>query len=306
MEGGPKIVETRHTQETREREPEIRLQFFRHDEKAKAPEGTDDARVRITKAGRKHAAEVGEEQDINPEGTIIYGSPRDRSTETAYHRMIGKEAAVQDLALEELRQLGRDSLQGMRPTYPEGKGPKKEKQVNALDFIWKGRFEEIAYKRYLESKDGLVFVFEDSDELAKELGDTESRTYSRTAAEIAKLIKPYLETVLPRWQTLSKDKKYANLNGRLERLFGSHQTVTESFLLKAVEVAEGREAARDLLKEFKSKNGFDFSEGYNITIKPPSTIELTYKEHRWNLTPAMLDRIIKEGSLEPDVTSGTE
>ncbi len=292
--------------ETREREPEIRLQFFRHDEKAKTPKDADDARVRLTEVGRKNAEKVGEEHDINPEGTVIYGSPRDRSTETAYHRMMGEGGGLQDLALEDLQQRGRNALQGEHPSYPEGKGPKKDAQKDALDFVFSGEFETIANKHYLESKDLLTFVFEESDKLAKELGDTESRTYSRTAAEIAKLIKPYLETVLPRWQTLSKDKKYTNLNGRLERLFASHQTVTESFLLKAVEVAEGREAARNLLGEFKSKNGFDFSEGYNITIKPPKenneeavpTIELAYKQHHWNLTQAMLDRIIKEGSLE--------
>lgn len=298
--GSPKSVT--HS-EIKEVIPKIRLQFFRHDEKAKAPEGTSDDRVRLTKAGRKHAAEAGKEKGINIDGTVIYGSPRDRSTETAYHRMLGEDTYIQGLSLEELRQTGRDLSQGIPGTFPEGTGPKKDAQTEALNFIWKGEFEKIAYKRYLESKDGLVFVFEDSDRLAEELKDTESRTYSRTAAEIAKLIERYIDS-LPRWNQLSRDPKYADLHGRMERLFGSHQTVTESFLLKAVEVAKGRDAARKLLSEFKDKNGFAFSEGYDITLKPANdnadpTIELTYKNHHWNLTRPMLDRIIKEGGLLP-------
>ncbi len=84
----------------------------------------------------------------------------------------------------------------------------------------------------------------------------------------------------------------------MERYFGSHAATVENFLMKVIEKTEGPEAVETFIAGPK-KNGFSFSEGYSVTIQDAQgepQISVTYGEKTWQITPEIIDEIIKEGN----------
>ncbi|GEM_PF-2742669 len=279
--------------------PSIHLQFFRHDEREPGPpDGTEgNNRIRLTAAARARVEQIGRGETTHPEMTLVYGSLRDRSVETAYHRLLGAAGVpAEDLSLEEMREMMDRKL----------KGPKKEIITEALNFMWEGseEFREAARHRFDDTQDALVFLFEESDALVARVHDEQSGSYSRKAADIAELVKKYVK-MLPIWQriAMAHPEKYARFGHEIKRLLGSHGTVTECFLLKVIEVTQGREAARAWLKAFPNKNGFKLSEGYDVFIKPSSPkddpeaeIVVRFGTQEWRMSEEQLDQIIQERS----------
>lgn len=286
-------VESGDEQQEEQQHPTIRLQIFRHDAKAKTPpEGmVGDEHVRLTPEGRVHASEASGLEEANPEVAVAFGSPRERSVETAMRHMLGKEEEITpDMSLEEMRE----------KVAEEMKVGRKDRVVQELNFDVEGtpEFEAIAMKHYAESKDFIRFIFEDSDRVAEEHDDHISTTYSRMAANIGSLIKKYL-TILPRWeQIVSEDpEKYKEFNNEMQRFMGTHQGVTESFLMKVIEVTEGREQVMKFIEDLPSKNGFDFSEGITVILEDEGeepVVTVGYKDKTWKLAADQLDKIVSD------------
>lgn len=286
-------METRDLgRESRETKPtaSIRLEFFRHDDKAKPAEGQPDTTVRLTPKGRVGATEAGKTRNPEPEMAVAFGSSRERSVETAMRQMLTNEQGITpDSSLEDIREIVAGKIQVGR----------KDMVSPNLNFNWSGskEFNEPAMARYV-AKDGLRFLVEDSDALVTKLGDKESTTYSRQAGNIAELIKKYAE-ILPRWQKIAQDnpEKYAQHRNEMQRFMGSHQTVTESFLMKVMEKTEGREAVMKFIESLPDKNGFGLSEGYQVNLVVDETgnhMTLKYKDRQWELTPELIDEIIND------------
>ena len=280
--------------------PSIRLEFFRHDRKATPTEGQPDETVRLTPEGRVHAAKAGRDQDPHPEVALVYGSPRQRSQETAYrHMLAGEPRITEDLSLEEMQAII-DAELTLQKKMGEGR-LKKEIITDHLNFQWDKETSLGAelYEHYEKTKDALVYVWQSSDERARELQDSESTTYSRAAGNIAELIAKHLR-MLPNWEKIiaKSPGAYKAYKNELQRFFASHQCVTECFLLKVIEKINGPEAVRTFLEKLPNKNGFDFSEGYTIcmegTEKGEAILAVRFHDEQWSVPASMIREIIEE------------
>ena len=285
-------METRDLgRESRESLPKasIHLEFFRHDDKAKAAEGQPDTTVRLTEKGRKHASEVGKEKNPNPEVAVAFGSSRERSVETAMRQMLADQPEIgEDTTLEDIKELVAGSV----------KVGRKDMVDERLNFVWEGQFKDAAMDHYVNKKDYLLFAVEESDDLVRKLKDHSSTSYSRQAAGIAEIVRRYLE-ILPNFQRLVADNpdKYLKFQNELQRFLGSHATVTESFLMKVIEKTKGRDDVMKFIESLPDKNGFGFSEGFSLDLVGDETgtdIVLKYKDQQWELTPELIDEIIKD------------
>ncbi len=281
--------------ETEHFTPSIRLEFLRHDEKeneATSGNREGDEQIRLTPRGREHSTEIGKTKAPHPEVGLVYGSPRERSTEAALRQLLANEDEI----------MSEDSLEGIqgkiRQYVPVGK---KTIETDMLDFrSGSGEFHNALYEHYLgSSKDALVFLREKSDEVVKKAGDLESTSYSRAAGNIAELLKKYIG-VFPRWEKLSKEKpeEYEQYKNELQRFFGSHQTVLEPFLMKVIEKTEGAEAVQKFLEVLPSKNGFGYGEGFSVKISrnnnDESLVVVTYNGMNWELKPELVDELVDE------------
>lgn len=230
----------------------IELHFFRHDDKAKAGEGMTDNQVQLTEKGRLNAASTATEDNMDQ--SVAFGSPRLRTQETALLHMAG-----QNFTEEELRN-GEYTLDALM----EKVGPGKIAVDEDLDFFMgtDSKFVNAAIEQFGNGT-FLKFVVENSDALAEEVGDKTAYTYSRTSAQVARIIKKYL-TIAPRFEKLVKEKpdKYKNV---MKRFMGTHQTVAESFLAKIIEISKGVET-RDHFVALLGNSGFGFSEGFECDV----------------------------------------
>lgn len=252
---------------------EIVLHLFRHDKKGKAMEGETDQQVRLTPDGRAHAIEYAN-PDANLAQSVAFGSPRDRAQETAGLHMAGAhENITGDETLDELR-VKLDNEFKLGKAHKIGADPRLDFTSIHGSVVGDGCDEAYAKGVTLE------WMVKDSDRLAIENNDEENSTYNRSAAQIANIILKYIK-VSENWNKLVANGQYED--NKLERFLSSHQTVPESFLAKVVELTKG-EDERDRLVDALDKNGFKFSEGYDIRItrnandKP--TLHLTF--HRDN------------------------
>ena len=145
----------------------------------------------------------------------------------------------------------------------------------------------------------LKFLFENSDDLASELQFEGQTTYSRQASAVAEIIEKYVK-ICPRWNQLVHDdgKKYTDT---LERFFGTHQGVIESFLAKVIEHTKG-EKEKDKFLEILKNQGFDYVEGYDVEIisrnDETSQIRLYYKKELPDNTMFVFEEIISLDLLE--------
>lgn len=278
--------------------PSIRLEFFRHSKQGPQTEGMQEYQRRLTDEGRLAATEAGKDRNPNPEMGLVYGSPRDRSQETAYRQLLtNQEEITPGESMEDIETLIKNEL-------PVGK---KKIVDERLNFNWEGsqKFHEISYEHFLKAKDTLRFLVEESDALVVAADDKISTSYSRCAANTAEIIQKYLK-ILPNWERIvqadnqktEKDKKdYDKNNNELQRFLGSHGGTVENFLLKLIDKTEGREAVLEFIKNLPDQNNFQFNDGYSVRLYSGDNqpkIEIKYHDKVWNIQPEMLDKFIEE------------
>lgn len=249
----------------------IELKFFRHDDKESRDttrerlneDGDVDAHVRLTEGGRMHAKEEAEIESISQ--AVAFGSGRDRTQETALYHMAGKLPEI----------TGLESLEELKSKV----GASKLVIDSRLAFTLEGgnEYSTEATKALRENR-LMKFMVEESDALAAQVGDVESSTYSRQAAQIATLVEKYIQ-IAPRFDKLAHDeeKEYENV---MYRFMGTHQGVGECFLSKIIEKTKGV-SERDRFVEVIEHGGFDFSEGFKVDITTPSggtspTVRISY------------------------------
>lgn len=265
----------------------IRLEFLRHDEKeipTKAGDRIGDETVRLTVGGRVNASLAGKDKNPNIGSALAYGSNRMRTQETALRQMLSDEDEITpDDSLEDIEDK-------MRRHLPVGR---KLIVSDKLDFDWTSNpeFNKVAYDHYLNKKDALLFVYNESDDLARQLSDTTSTTFTRSAGNLAEIVQKYLK-ILPNWQ---KTASKGNYGKELQRFCGSHQDVFECFLLKIIEIKEGKQGVLEFLDQLPDKNGFEYSEGYSVVISSKdgkATIGIEYRNKVWQISSEELSGII--------------
>lgn len=286
---------TVESQEKKEIPSEIVLKFFRHSEKSNAPVERDHD-IRLTDRGRDLARAKSE---YGTENALAFGSSRDRTKETAGIMMSGSKAPN----LEELE----DELVVEHTLFTKMHLTRigEERRLDFNDDFnspyGKKFFEEFKAGNYLP------FLFKESDALAKELGDTEGSTYSRLAGQIAQIIAKYSQVSEKAWHPLMNKENSKYLPGeKLNRFLGTHAGVNECFLAKVIEKTRGL-AARDQFANISDKKGFDYVEGFDVSIKQSGAekhITISYKRkgedgHEYvleeEIPEAMLEEIIEEG-----------
>ncbi len=250
----------------------IELVFMRHEEKENDKTKSDEE-VRLIPAGKIHAKEKAEMDDISQ--SMAFGSPRKRTQETAGLVMSGK--------LEEIT--GTETLEELKEKLDKDLPLKSGSKIRADDRLNFEVDSASAYgKKALEAaKSGnyLKFLVEDSDRLAEEDSNNKSSTYATQAQAIASIIQKYY-TIAPRFNELVQDKN-KNYEDTMKRFLGSHQGVLESFLAKLIEKTKGIEE-RDKFVKILNNQGFDYAEGFDIDIKNKElgepTVHISYKKEK--------------------------
>ena len=257
-------------------ETTIKLDFFRHSIKSNDQVSKDDGEITLSEKGRmlsKEKAFTG--VDMNQ--ALAFGSPRVRTHETAGFVMAGASDDITgDESIDELKaKINKDLKSTEMGTTKIG----VDNRLNFLDDettpVGKELHDAASRGEYLK------FIVEESDKLAKETSDTSGATYSRKAADIARIIEKYIK-ISPRWNQMvnqvvneKSEKKYTPT---LERYFATHQGMQESFLLKVIEKTDGMESRDEFVKSL-SGVGFGFIEGFEtqIVTKPDKSIVLRLK-----------------------------
>lgn len=294
--------------EFHEQEPmpsSIRIEFFRHDDKEKplpdAPKKPDES-VRISEEGRQHATEAGKGKFPNPEVGVVYGSGRDRTTETALRQLLAnKEEITPDMTMEDMK----------TKISEEVKVGRKDISSSLLNFNFDGSkgFHDAAYDHFLKSKDLLRWYVTESDNVVRAEKDSTSTSYSRLAGNVAELVDKYMK-IYPRWKqiTESDPDKYASYHNELQRFMGTHQSVSEAFLMKVLEKTKGVEAVTRFIDSLKDKNGFGSSEGYSLSIHEVDgeiTASIKYGDQETTLHQDVLQQIISERDVLNEETEAT-
>lgn len=252
--------------------PKLVLHFMRHSIKEKAPEKSD-VDILLSEAGRELAAKkFNAPIDMSRAHTV--GSPRIRTHETA------AIAAIRNSA-----------------TNPEDLGIGKVRVSEALDFDVdeSGEYGNRLYGAF-EAGKYLSFLLNESDALAKEKGDAASSTYSRMAANIAGIIRRNFEAASRGARRLEKSGNSENEGNDFRRILATHGGIQESFLLKLVEKTKGI-AARDMLFSSIGGNGFDFTEGFDVTLSKENgeeKIRVTYKKGEYVFDEFVPVEVIQE------------
>jgi broad specificity phosphatase PhoE len=258
--------------------PTVTLHFMRHSIKAGASADMTDQQIPLTDQGRELAAKK-LEAPLDMRFSHVAGSSRVRTHETAVI------AATQNPAVT-----------------PNEFQVGKVRSLAELDFdtneadVYGRRFADEYRKGRL-----LPFLIKESDALAKESGDTTSSTYSRMAANIAKLIERTYEAASRGASILEQSHNTDNEKNDFERVFVTHASIQESFLLKLVEKMKG-ESARDELLSKIGDNGFEYVEGFDTTLSKKNgeiQVRITYKKGDYSfdevVPQSVLEEIIKEG-----------
>ncbi|MFA6463505.1 MAG: histidine phosphatase family protein [Candidatus Paceibacterota bacterium] len=276
------------------------LDFFRHDEKDpnKVEPIKPDEEVELTPKGKLDAKGHAKIEDTT--FAIATGTDRKRARQTAIYHMAGKnEAVTGEETYEELEQV-------------VNKGREYGSKIvtdNRLNFTVEKNtpFGKVAFERFFKGE-YLKFLVEESDQFSKEVGNTEESTYSSLAGNVAELVKKNIAVSRnfdQLYQSKSEEERKTN---ELQRFFGSHQGVTESFLAKLIENIKGVEERDKFVKILKNR-GFDFSEGFEIDILNKDTeeepkIKISYRKEVEGEEPfifeeeipsELIDQIILEG-----------
>jgi len=267
------------------------LHFFRHGEKEKLKPGEvkPDEEIRLTEKGRLQAVERGKEIRGQWKTGVAFGSPRKRSRETAVRVMLASEIASEKInpnaSLEEIEETIKKELEEKKLL---GKKIVVDKR---LDFKENEEMKKaIAEGRFLEH------VIEESDKLAIARGDEKTTSYTRLAGNVAEIIKKYVEIAKRFNKIIEKPGRLEEYGDKLERYFGTHFSVLESFVAKVLEKKFGREKAVELGRAIPK--GFGETKGIKVEIKPGENIKLEYeangRKENLEFDEKLLDEIIKE------------
>lgn len=276
------------------------LHIFRHGKKLSAQEGQADETIVLNQLGREQGQAKGEAVQPQKDVAMAIGSPRIRSQETAARAMLHDEVTP-DMDFAALQE---------KVTSSFGKKMVADPRLN-FESVIGTPMSDISEKRYADGY-YLEYLLKESDNLAIQNHDTQNSTITRIAANIADLIKKYVQ-ISDNFERLitNQSEKYAQFKNQMERYMGTHQGVTESFLAKLLEKL-GKQDEIDSFIE-KSPAGFAETQGISLEITHGNggdkTITLNYEladgPKSVEITEGMLDEIIQDGrEFEEKIKNG--
>ena len=233
---------------------EVMLKFRRHAQKEKDPNKTNEELL-LSPAGRVNAFETGKELNAQLEVSVAAGSQLIRSQEAALLLMLANNENISPT----------DSLDTIKDKIKENlKVGTKIYEDERLGFLVKGDVRTEAYKadadgRYME------WLVDESDKQAIETNDQESTTFSRQAGNIAEIFDKYSQVGNNFNRLVNEKDNYKEFGNHLERYLGTHASVPESFIYKALLIQEGKMAAQKFLEN--NKNCWKELTGLDVSIK---------------------------------------
>jgi len=268
----------------------VLLEFMRHPKKEKDPNKGPREQL-LTEEGRQAAFKRG--QDINPEPavSVAFGSGQSRTQETSALTMLANEESLDpSMSLEQMNQKIAEELKV---------GKKIAVEDERLDFNLNGPIGKRGNEMF-KAGQYLEFLINESDKLAKDLGDKESTTYLRHAGNIAEIIYKYTNIGDNFNKAVLKNDKYEKFSNQLERYLGTHNSVTEMFVAKIIENTKGEEARNKFLEKLGT-GGFKETEGPQVKIVnegDSQLIKLTYplenEEVTININKQDLQKIMEQ------------
>ncbi len=278
----------------------IELHFFRHSIKESDVVSETDHGVRTSREG-KRLLKQDTFSNVNLDQAVAFGSPRDRAQEAAGFMMAGhRDDITEDDTLESLKE----------KLDAELKYGSKIGVDHRLDFHESRTGSPVARMLYAAMDRGeyAKAIIEDSDKMAEEIGDASGANYSFKAAGIASVIEKYMK-VAPRWDQLVAEKS-GQYTDTLERYFGTHQGMSESFLAKVIEKTQGLESRARFIEAF-SKQGFDFNKGFGMEILTGPHGEQALKinmiiEGKDDVPGHVLDQEVSAATIREIIQEGTE
>lgn len=284
----------------KEIETRIILEIMRHGKKEE-DETKSNEELRLTQEGRRQADTKGKELKPQARVAVGWGSLRGRTQETAYRAMLATENLSPDASLEEIE----------KAISQEVKFGKKMILDERLNFNDKGPVGQEMNKAYDVGR-YLPYIILQSDRRAIEIGDKETTTYTRMAANIAELVKRYAKVGNNFNRLASKTDEYEKFGNQLERYMGTHGGVVESFLAKILEKIQGVEKRDEFVKNIGSL--FKETEGVHIELinkgKEQNILvdyEVNGKKERVEIDENLLNDIIEERKkLEEDIQNLNE
>lgn len=268
----------------------IALEFFRHGKKESRKDLPNEL-LMLTPEGKQQAIEKGKELHAQPDVSIAMGSPRRRTQETAGRAMlVERKDIAPEMSLEEIEKV----------ISKEQKYGKKIFSDPRLDFSIGGPITK-KVKEAVTANTLLNYVIYESDQDALESKDEITFTYSRVAGNLAEVIKKYI-SIAPKFDKIVKNnpEKYAQYNNQIERYMGTHQTLPESLLSKALEKIKGEES-RDEFINLVGSAGMGETQGIRVEINNTGQgvrTEIKYKignrEENLRVPEKVIDEIIKD------------
>ncbi len=285
MEKPEKILESKEKPSSR-----IVLEIFRHGKKESRKDLPNEL-LALTPEGRQQAIEKGKELHPQPDVAVAKGSPRRRTQETAGRAMlVEREDITPEMNLEEIE----------KTISKEQRYGKKIISDPRLDFEMGGPISK-KVREAVVANNLLNYVIYESDKDATEMKDDKTFTYSRSAGNLAELLKKYIN-IAPKFNKIVEKKpgKYAQYNNQMERYMGTHQTIPESLLAKALEKIEGKEGRDKFVKSVGSA-GMGETQGIRVEINnTPQGVKTNIKyrlgdrEETLELPEEVLDEIIED------------
>lgn len=272
-------------------ESRVVLEFFRHGKKESDPEKANKD-LQLTLEGRQQGRQKGESIKPQPEVSIAGGSPRARTRDTALRVMLSESDDITDeMTMDEIEQKISEELGG---------NLRKVIEVEGLDYEGKNSPLPDEGREWSSEGKYMKWVLERSDDISAELGDDGGYTAGGNSEAIAKIIQKYLKVGDTFSRIVEKDKsKYEEFANQLERYFGTHQAVQESFLAKYLELAQGDEA-RQRFVELIGDSGFDELDGMRIEITNKNgeqsahlSAEVKGEKIEFDIDPDILEQIAK-------------
>lgn len=241
-------------------ESKIILQFMRHGKapKTELRDGVEtkipDEKRQLTPAAKEQARQKGKKLKIQPEISIARGSPRQRSQETALRALVSGDETIS--AIQDFRKM-REVI-GKKMKY--GNKIIADPRLNFIDNLDKEATDE-AYDKgcYIE------YLINESDNLARQNKDTvTTTTYTHQSGNVAELVKQYLKVGKQFNKIASSKSDYEKYGNQLERYFGTHAGIPESFLAKALEITGNLEQRDKFVQSYKG--AYKETEGMRLEV----------------------------------------
>lgn len=274
-------------------ESKIILEFIRHGKRDK-DDLRPDEEISLNQEGRQMSQEKG--QILNPQARVsrAWGSQLKRAQETALLVMLPETNIDSD-------------VNNFDELLIQKQGIKKLIIDKRLGYDLSGDSGKESIEAFKEKK-YISHVIEKSDQLAIEMGDKISTTYTRHAANIAEIISRYsiLGNNFNRLCSKQKDKygqsRYEKFGDQLERYLGTHSGITEFFLAKIIEKINGIEKREEFINSLGG--GFKETEGMRVEIINKGNeqrILICYKiegeDKELSITKKILEEIIEDKNI---------